>query len=71
MPYNLNEVGMMITMLLPGTMMIYYGDEIGMSDSDMIKCADTVDPYALPPYASECKDFPSRSRDPGRAPMQV
>ncbi|TRY77409.1 hypothetical protein TCAL_08777 [Tigriopus californicus] len=65
-----DEVGMMITMLLPGTMMIYYGDEIGMSDSDAITCEQTQDPYAIPPYGSECIDFPQRSRDPGRAPMQ-
>ncbi|XP_059084164.1 maltase 2-like [Tigriopus californicus] len=70
MPDYLNEVGMMITMLLPGTMMIYYGDEIGMSDSDAITCEQTQDPYAIPPYGSECIDFPQRSRDPGRAPMQ-
>ena len=61
----------MLTMLLPGTNVVYYGNEIGL-DSVNIKCADSQDPYAL----AECEnlngeDFPKVSRDPGRTPMQV
>ncbi len=65
---------MMATMLLPGTVILYYGDEIGMSDpAQPISCLETEDPYALPPYSGEvvCLGSPPRSRDPARTPMQV
>ncbi len=64
---------MMVTLLLPGTVIVYYGSEIGMSDPKLpFTCEETQDPYALPPYA-ECDgddDLAWRSRDPGRTPMQ-
>ncbi len=62
---------MMMTLLLPGTVIIYYGDEIGMSGEDKITCELTQDPYALPPYADECVGYPENSRDPARRPMQA
>ena len=66
-----SQLVIMLTMLLPGTNVVYYGNEIGL-DSVNIKCADSQDPYAL----AECEnlngeDFPKVSRDPGRTPMQV
>eukprot|EP00095_Tigriopus_kingsejongensis_P010326 maker-scaffold187_size272365-snap-gene-1.32 protein:Tk10326 transcript:maker-scaffold187_size272365-snap-gene-1.32-mRNA-1 annotation:"neutral and basic amino acid transport protein rbat" len=69
-PFYQNELVMMTTLLLPGTVIMYYGDEIGMSDSTEIKCQQSQDPFATPPYGVECKDYPEFSRDPGRAPMQ-
>ncbi len=73
-PSQLSEAVMMATMLLPGTVILYYGDEIGMSDpAQPISCLETEDPYALPPYSGEvvCLGSPPRSRDPARTPMQV
>ena len=63
---------MMTTLLLPGTVIIYYGDEVGMSDNGSVDCDHTEDPYAKPPYA-ECPptEDPQSSRDPARTPMQV
>ena len=71
-PLLQNELVMMTSLLLPGTVIIYYGDELGMSDNGNIDCEDTRDPYALPPYA-ECPDgqAPESSRDTARTPMQV
>ena len=66
-----SEVVMLTTLLLPGTAIVYYGDELGMSDSaSAISCEDTMDPYAKEPYA-ECDGYPEQSRDPARTPMQV
>ncbi len=61
---------MIVSQMLPGTLVVYYGDEIGF-DSERITCEETVDPWALPPYAEECDTYPRTSRDPGRTPMQV
>ncbi|CAG0888538.1 unnamed protein product [Cyprideis torosa] len=56
----------MIILLLPGTAIVYNGDEIGMEDTD-ISFEDTVDPRG-------CRCGPQRykicSRDPERTPMQ-
>ena len=57
-------------MLLPGTAIVYYGDEIGMTDYSEITCEQTRDRYALPPYADECVGFPDETRDAARTPMQ-
>jgi glycosidase len=57
-------------MLLPGTTIIYYGDEIGMANTTNISFEDTRDPYARPPYANETT-FKKKSRDPFRTPMHV
>ncbi|XP_042236550.1 maltase A3-like isoform X2 [Homarus americanus] len=56
----------MMTMLLPGTPITYYGDELGMEDT-YVTWEETQDPYG--------KNFgPTRyqeaSRDPSRSPMQ-
>ena len=61
---------MIMSLMLPGTTIIYYGDEIGMANTTNISFADTVDPYARPPYADE-SNYKSKSRDPFRTPMQV
>jgi alpha-glucosidase len=56
----------MIVHLLPGASVTYYGEEIGMQDTE-ISWEDTVDP-------SGCNAGPDRyqifSRDPERTPMQ-
>lgn len=56
----------MVQMLLPGTPVTYYGEEIGMKDQ-FISYEDTLDP-------SGCQMGPDRydqfSRDPARTPMQ-
>ncbi len=59
-----------MSMMLPGTNIIYYGDEIGMANSTTISFEDTRDPYARPPYANET-NYRSKSRDPFRTPMQA
>lgn len=56
----------MISMLLPGTAITYYGEEIGMEDTQ-VKWVETKDPFAL--NAGE-KYFTEFSRDPARTPMQ-
>ncbi|CAL8089651.1 unnamed protein product [Orchesella dallaii] len=56
----------MLIMLLPGSVVTYYGEEIGMVDN-VISWEDTVDPWG-------CNAGPDRyslfSRDPERCPMQ-
>jgi alpha-glucosidase len=56
----------MIVHLLPGYSVAYYGEEIGMEDTE-ISFEDTVDPAG-------CNAGPDRyhifSRDPERTPMQ-
>ncbi len=56
----------MIVHLLPGASVTYYGEEIGMQDTE-ISWEDTVDPFG-------CNAGPDRyqifSRDPERTPMQ-
>lgn len=56
----------MLIILLPGSVVTYYGEEIGMVDNE-ISWEDTVDPWG-------CNAGPDRyhlfSRDPERTPMQ-
>lgn len=62
-----------MSLLLPGTAIVYYGDEIGMTSGppeEEISFEDTRDPYALPPYANQ-SNYHLYSRDPNRTPMQV
>ena len=70
---SLHELVLVMSLLLPGTAIVYYGDEIGMTSGpprEEISFADTRDPYALPPYANE-SNYHLHSRDPNRTPMQV
>ena len=68
---SLHEMVLVISLLLPGTAIVYYGDEIGMNGAaNEIAFEHTRDPYALPPYANET-DYYLKSRDPNRTPMQV
>lgn len=71
-PYQRSEIVMMSALLLPGTAVVYYGDELGVADTEGIPCELTRDPYALPPTVAECPQgsYPPRSRDPARTPMQ-
>ena len=60
----------MINLLLPGTSVIYYGDEIGMSNSTLLSWSQIQDPYTLTycdisNYQDQCI-----CRDPSRTPMQ-
>ena len=59
-------------LLLPGTGIIYYGDEIGMNNNTGLNFANTKDPYAKK-YCSEVEfnNGNCLSRDPSRTPMQV
>ena len=56
----------MITMLLPGTPVVYNGEELGMEDTE-ISWAETKDTAGLNAGPSKYKLF---SRDPERTPMQ-
>ncbi|XP_069978318.1 maltase A3-like [Penaeus vannamei] len=56
----------MLILLLPGTPVTYYGEEIGMEDN-FISWEDTQDPRGLNFGRERYKDF---SRDPARTPMQ-
>uniref|UniRef100_T1JED2 alpha-glucosidase n=1 Tax=Strigamia maritima TaxID=126957 RepID=T1JED2_STRMM len=56
----------MITMLVTGTPVTYYGEEIGMEDVDL-SFSETKDPVGLRNGES---NFGAKSRDPGRTPMQ-
>ena len=68
---SLHELVLVMSLLLPGTAVVYYGDEIGMNGSPSdISFQDTKDPYALPPYAN-ASNYRFKSRDPNRTPMQV
>lgn len=57
----------MLAMILPGVVVTYYGEEIGMVDKMDISWKDTKDPQAC--NAGE-KSYQSRSRDPVRTPFQ-
>ncbi|CAB4056239.1 unnamed protein product [Lepeophtheirus salmonis] len=67
--FYMNKVSMIMAMLLPGSVILYYGDEIGMINNDLITFDETEDPYALPPYA-DATNYKSKSRDSSRSPMQ-
>lgn len=56
-----------MTMMLPGTNIVYYGEEILMVDNCDISWEDTDDPSAKATNASVYKQV---SRDPVRTPMQ-
>ncbi|KAG8232637.1 hypothetical protein J437_LFUL012597, partial [Ladona fulva] len=56
----------MVALLLPGTAVTYYGEEIGMEDA-LISWKETVDPAGI--NAGE-KNYSEKSRDPARTPMQ-
>ncbi|KAJ9596101.1 hypothetical protein L9F63_012685 [Diploptera punctata] len=56
----------MITMLLPGTPVVYNGEEMGMEDTD-ISWRDTKDSAGINAGPTKYKLF---SRDPERTPMQ-
>ncbi|KAF7997524.1 hypothetical protein HCN44_006095 [Aphidius gifuensis] len=57
----------MLSMILPGVAVTYYGEEIGMLDKSDISFEDTQDPQAC--QAGKDK-YKSKSRDPNRTPMQ-
>ncbi len=63
----------MTALLLPGTTVMYYGDEIGMANSTDISYDQTVDPYAQEPYCNSTafENGDCYSRDLARTPMQV
>ncbi len=70
-PYNLNDLIFMTAMLLPGTTVMYYGDEIGMANSTSMSFDDMVDPY-VKDYCNETNYLEKCfSRDLARTPMQV
>lgn len=56
----------LLTGILPGVKVVYYGDEIGMENTQ-ISWSEIVDPWAkhFGPY-----DFQNSARDPQRTPMQ-
>ena len=56
----------MLTLLLPGQTITYYGEEIGMIDGN-VTWDDTVDLRALEKSEKEYEEY---SRDPFRTPMQ-
>ena len=72
-PIKLNNCLFLVSLLLPGTGIIYYGDEIGMSDNIHISYDDVQDPYCQEPYCSadEYHDGKCLCVDPSRTPMQV
>ncbi|KAI4499901.1 hypothetical protein M0802_005157 [Mischocyttarus mexicanus] len=57
----------MLTMILPGVAITYYGEELGMVDKSDISWEDTQDPQAC--NAGKDK-YRSESRDPNRTPFQ-
>jgi Glycosidases len=56
----------MLALLLPGTAITYYGEEIGMEDT-FISSEQTVDPAGV--NADRC-NYLKHSRDPERTPFQ-
>ncbi|GAU96537.1 hypothetical protein RvY_07967 [Ramazzottius varieornatus] len=58
----------MVNLLLPGTPTSYYGEEIGMLNTEL-KESQIVDPAALNLNGTD-PNWVLRSRDPARAPMQ-
>ena len=56
----------MLALLLPGTAITYYGEEIGMEDT-FISVKQTVDPAGV---NAGRRKYLNRSRDPERTPFQ-
>ena len=50
-----SQLVIMLSMLLPGTNVVYYGNEIGLVSVN-ITCGQSKDPYAL----AECEDLGKR-----------
>jgi len=63
---NVDAMNMMV-LLLGGTAVIYYGDEIGMENNLNITYAESLDPYGCNYGPDEYLEY---SRDPERTPMQ-
>ena len=65
----------MINLLLPGTSVIYYGDEIGMSNNATdLAWNEVQDPYTTNSQYCNQTQFEKDEcicRDPSRTPMQV
>jgi alpha-glucosidase len=57
------RAALMLLMTLPGTALLYYGDEIGMGDGH-------VDPAAARDPLGRRAPVPNAGRDPARTPMQ-
>lgn len=57
----------MLTLILPGVAVTYYGEEIGMLDKSDISFEDTQDPAGC--QAGKDK-YQTKTRDPNRTPMQ-
>ena len=74
-PIHLNNIFFMINLLLPGTSVIYYGDEIGMSNNATdLKWSEVQDPYTTNSLYCNQTQFEKDEcicRDPSRTPMQV
>ena len=51
-PVEYSQLVIMLSMLLPGTNVVYYGNEIGLVSVN-ITCGQSKDPYAL----AECEDL--------------
>ena len=72
-PLNLSNIFFMINLLLPGTSIIYYGDEIGMNSKNFtLQYTDVRDPYSKEPYCNQTKyeNGECICRDASRTPMQ-
>ena len=74
-PIHLNNIFFMINLLLPGTSVIYYGDEIGMSNNATdLNWSEVQDPYTTNSLYCNQTQFEKDEcicRDPSRTPMQV
>ena len=51
-PVEYSQLVIMLSMLLPGTNVVYYGNEIGLVSVN-ITCGQSKDPYAL----AECENL--------------
>ena len=71
-PEEVDNCLFIIALLLPGTGIIYYGDEIGMNNNTGLNFSNTKDPY-VKEYCNEVEfnNGQCLSRDPSRTPMQV
>ena len=69
-PLDLSNIFFMINLLLPGTSIIYYGDEIGMNSQNFtLKYEDVQDPYSKDPaYCNQTQYDAGKCicRDPSR-----